>query len=265
MSFYLFAGLFTGMSIPFMISTKNYLILFDGLYKPHLEHRAVKEIRAQKGQLPNEGDYLKYVLNTFGSFGWMLYEFAYGDRYKFKIIRQTAGLILTAQFEYINETISNYEHISQRVSTLVPITSMSYEVLDSIEKSYVRQESLEEINIQNIAIMKSQAKDDFEKYTLDNSIIKNEEYQKQQNPEIRLEEEKNNIKSALLYQQAVEQFESHRRRDDIFRDIRDVDPKIINEEEVFSGKKKYENKTEKIKKLEDQVLQVKEFIEQNKS
>ncbi len=42
----------------------------------------------------------------------------YGSRYKFQIFRQTMGLALTAQFEYINETIANYDKIMKKITNI---------------------------------------------------------------------------------------------------------------------------------------------------
>lgn len=262
MSVYLAAGLLGGVSIPFMISPKKYVILFNGLIKPHKEHQALKKMKYANGVLLNEFDYLLYLVNTFYSFGNMVYQLAYGDRYNFLMTRQTVGLILTAQFEYINETISNYDKIQENIKNINYTTPTSFELMDEIEKNYIREESQEEINLQNIALMKNNVKDEYEKYTLENSVITNQEYLKNLNPELRLADQKKNYQAALHYQLALDSFESTKRKDNIFSDLREVDPKVMPKEEVHFGKKKYiDYKSDNFKKLENQVNEMKEVFE----
>jgi hypothetical protein len=232
MSIYFIAGLSLGTGIPLYLSDRNFLTLWNGIYRPHKEYRERKAISMNKTHQITEYDYVYYILDTLNSFWYMTKSFVYLGHKNFLQTRQNTCLQLTTNFEYLNETLSNIDYINSNIQRIQNLH------LEREKQKMGESFSSEDMNLQNIQRMKEIAKDDYQKYSLDNSVMTMENRIKSQNVFDFYKTNSKNMKMAMDHHNALQEFNFYKKQDNmLFGDIRMSNIQRVNRDDLYKNKR----------------------------
>jgi hypothetical protein len=257
---YLISGLAVGTSIPLYLSDRNYLAMWNGIYRPHIAHRERKRQIKVSQQRINEYDYLLYLTDIATSAFEMIKVFLYKGKRDFELAKQNTSLNLTMNFEFINETINNYDEINRNIQRINDMQVEKNRKLNQLVNT-----KPEDMNLQNIQLMREKAKDDYQKYALDNSVMTKEEKIRSQNVFEIYASQLKNIRGNVEQDRAKQEFEFYNRQDNITQgEIRGTNIKRAARDDLYKSTriKTYEQMQKE--KLENEVEQMKELYEAKK-
>jgi hypothetical protein len=205
MSLYYISGFAVGILFPHYLSNYHFEILQGSVLRPHLQFFQMRKNKLKSGIEITHEDYLFYLKNTFLSFYNMIHFFIIGEKRLFNLTKQKACFDLISDFEFIKETVDNYDYILENVKEI------QNEILNNrLIEAKESQKTVEDYNFENIEIIKEMAKDDYEKYLIDNAVMRKDEYYKTLTPEFILQKEQNKLRMAEQYQNAYQEFDDER-------------------------------------------------------
>jgi hypothetical protein len=213
MSYLFVGGFIVGSIIPQMASNYKFWVLYHGIYRPHKDFRKKRNYLFKNDVALHSNDYYFYLFDIFYSFGKMWYLLLYGERKDFLKIKQQNCFKLIEEFEFVNETIENYENVIKGMqqfykSNLENIPG-TYENFSKIEKEISMnniQKSAEEMNLANLNKIKEMSKDDYEKYLIDNAVKSRVEHTLAQSDEQFIQNAFNKTNQAIAYEKSIRQW-----------------------------------------------------------
>jgi len=259
MSFYFITGFSLGTFYPQICKNQTYLLLFEGLYKPHRDHKLKKKQNFAKGLGMSENDYYYYFLNIFYSFGNMFYNIFFLNNYNMKMNRQNHLLKLIDKFGLVNETIQNYDIIVERLYTLNNTPEKStYAELQKYERESkrVNYDSYHENNInafKNLA-QKDKNTSEYEKKVLGKAVTSRLEYEDNISLQSEIDDFEKNRELLQNYEKSLKEWTRKSKKDDLDEFISDL--RIRREEDI--EKRMNEN----IQKINDPQYQKQQQMEQ---
>jgi hypothetical protein len=261
MSKFFLPGFVIGTLTPLYISDRNFLTLWNGLYRPHKEHRERLRERIDKNRgYMNENDYIYYLGDVFISLYEMVYSSIYGNKQQFLLTRQVASLELTTKFEFLNETFNNYEFIHTNIHRI--LKKNEEKELARLKESNIQPEDM---NLKNIQRMKEITKDEYQRFALDNSVMTMENKIKSETVFDKYQSDFKNIQLAIQYDKNIKEFEFYKKNDNfVFGDFRGAKINKISREDLYKPKVVQRYDDIQKEKLTEQLRDLRDILEENK-
>ena len=136
-------------------NNQTFLILYHGIYRPHKDHKVrIKECFKEKKSL-NHSHYQLYLIDIFTSPIIMIHQFLFKYENELKIYKQQMIYDLIEKYEFVNETIDNYDHIQELVKMKAMMPKQeSYKVLN-LKENYQKFSDQEKIIKDKLSLLKS--------------------------------------------------------------------------------------------------------------
>jgi len=212
MAKYFISGLALGIGLTQYTQEESYSVVYSGLYKPHKNFLSLKRQLKRDDLCFNEADYFNYLKQTFISMKNTIYYFVKGKSDKFKLEKQRNCYRLIEQFEFVKETSDNLDYIVDNIKKIQLeeyAKKGSYEnfkLIESESKQYIK--TADDLNMENLQIVKSKTTDSFEKFNLDKAVVDRGEYLRSLSPEFKIQNEVNRMKLLKNYYDSLENFKS---------------------------------------------------------
>jgi hypothetical protein len=217
---YLISGLTLGVAIPHYLSNYHFEIMQSCLYQPHVQFYKIKKEHYKLDKALDHTNYLNYILDITKSFYQFIHFFTIGERREFRKMKQKMSFDLIENFEFVRETLDNFDFVIENMRKLEEESLKnqpgSYAFFQQLEEeAKQRNKTADDYSIENIQIIKEMAEDDYEKYLLENSVMRKEDYDKSLTPEFKLQKEANRLRMIEQYQDAQRKFKSEQMGDDL--------------------------------------------------
>jgi hypothetical protein len=177
MSTYIFFGSFSfGLIYAQVCNNETFLHLYHGIYRPHAEHRRrVRECLKNGGAL-DLNHYKLYFVDAFFSPYIMIHNFLFKYNSDLKLYKQQMIYDLIEKFEFVNETIENFDEIEvivrDKLSTPSKNSYSNMSTKQNLNDFYTKEKILKD----KLAMLKMLSEKDsntseFEKDVYSNPVI----------------------------------------------------------------------------------------------
>lgn len=261
MSSYLFFGSFSlGLIYSQVCDNDKFINLYHGIYRPHADHRRrVRECLKSGGAL-DFNYYRLYFFDAFFSPFLMIYSFLFKYKNDLKIYKQQMIYDLIEKFEFVNETIDNFDEIETLMKDKLskPLAN-SYSNMSIMQKSdtYYSQEKIlkDKLNMLKFLSDRDENTSEYEKQVLANPIIDNSDLP----PEEKYKAFVNSLEQKKMLKDIIEEesYNFHNKSNEdlekyyMEKDRPKITPSVFEDEETKKKRLEHEKMMKKVIESQD--------------
>jgi hypothetical protein len=264
---YFIAGGLGGLLIPQYLSNNNFEYLYQGLYRPHKEFFRLKSDRYKKDESLIVSDYTGYIRGIFSGLYISAHYFLLGQFKEFKETKQKVCFDLIENFEFVRETVQNWDYLNRKIrENMEDEKKYTEELIIGVQQEIERlSKSPDEMNLDYIKQIENMTDDEYEKYAITQAIIPKEEYLKNISPDYLLEKSKYRLQIIENFQNSLLDYKNNQNFENKRQDIQNKSNEIMNKkglEEMHpdkpnAQKKDKKEKPQKLKNIEKELEDLK--------
>jgi hypothetical protein len=207
---YLFAGLGIGMLVPQIVSDKNHDIIYSSLALPHDNFKKLKIYLNKNNLQLSYEHYVNYIKNVgYGIFSITSYFLYYKNQIK-KFEKQQDTFDMIEDFEFVRESCENLDYIIDKTKKVIT-KHIEEENKKKEDQERMKIFSEDEENLHNIELIRNLAKDEYEKFLLNDAVMNTLDYYKELSPDFKLAKEKNRRAILEVYYRMVDESQRQKR------------------------------------------------------
>ncbi len=207
------AGFVAGSMYLSKLDDVKYQFFRKCFYEPHKNYSDLKKYKNQNRIDQTYEDMEYYVKSVFLNGANFFYYYLYGKKREFIFYKQQNNFELIRNFEFMNETINDYDNIIKKIKERIERENKD------IDDKMIEKENLEEDlkkdfddkNLENLILLQENTKDQFTKFVIQNNIQSKSDYDKTTLPQIKLQKESNKIAFAQAIENSRKLWEDRRK------------------------------------------------------
>ena len=209
------AGFLIGGAFVRSLKPDDYIFFRYSFYEPHLIYKNIKLQKIQKDLAYTSKDLEIHIKSTIlKAINYFSY-YLYGKKNEFLFYKQQNNFVLIKKFEFVNETIKDFEKIQSNIQERIVTENKKNEIKIKDEENLMEQiyQNVDDKNLENIVLLKENTNDEYLKYAISSNLFTTSDYDKKITPEIKLLKQTNKLVIAASMKESRRMWDDQRKKD----------------------------------------------------